>query len=148
MRLNARIGENERLQNFNYANLFGPIFICSCCSRKLYENAVAKITSDFREKVNSKKEDFISFCIKEEIMIYLTYNGSTDKSGSYICSACKEAMLQGKIPSMAEINGLQLMPIKEACKLTELENNLIAQNINFQYIFCLKNQDGLLQRSK
>ena len=28
--------------------------------------------------------------------------------------------------------------IEEGCDLTELENNLIAQNINFQYIFSLK----------
>ena len=39
---------------------------------------------------------------------------------------------------MALVNGLQLSPIEEDCHLTELENNLIAQNINFQYIFCLK----------
>jgi hypothetical protein len=39
---------------------------------------------------------------------------------------------------MATINGLQLAPIDSNFHLTELENNLIAQNINFQYIFCLK----------
>ena len=138
MQLNAKIGENERIRKFHYENLFGPIFICSCCSRKLYENAVTKITSDFRGKVDSKRKDFFSFCIKKEIQINLTFNGSNEKTGSYICSTCKEAMLQGKVPSMAEINGLKLTPIKEACNLTELENNLIAQNINFQYIFCLK----------
>ena len=47
-------------------------------------------------------------------------------------------MMRGKIPAMATMNGLQLAPIDENLKLTELENNLIAQNINFQYIFCLK----------
>ena len=36
--------------------------------------------------------------------------------------------------------------IEEGCDLTELENNLIAQNINFQYIFSLK--DGQQQRNK
>ena len=46
--------------------------------------------------------------------------------------------MKGKVPSMATINGLQLEHIDESCQLTELENNLIAQNINFQYIFCLK----------
>ena len=46
--------------------------------------------------------------------------------------------MRGKIPSMATINGLQLAPIDENLQLTELENNLIAQNINFQYIFSLK----------
>ena len=44
-------------------------------------------------------------------------------------------MMNGKIPSMAEINGLQLVKIPENYYLTELENNLIALNINFQFIF-------------
>ena len=47
-------------------------------------------------------------------------------------------MMRGKIPSMATINGLRVAPIDTNLQLTELENNLIAQNINFQYIFCLK----------
>ena len=47
-------------------------------------------------------------------------------------------MLAGKIPSMAAVNGLMLTPIKQDCILTEFENNLIALNINFQYIFCLR----------
>ena len=36
--------EEERIRRFNYANLFGPIFICSCCYRRLFENGVTKIT--------------------------------------------------------------------------------------------------------
>ena len=46
--------------------------------------------------------------------------------------------MSNRMPAMAMVNGLQLSPIEEDCHLTELENNLIAQNINFQYIFCLK----------
>ena len=37
------------------------------------------------------------------------------------------------MPATAMVNGLQLSPKEEDCHLTELENNLIAQNINFQY---------------
>ena len=47
-------------------------------------------------------------------------------------------MKEGKIPSMSVANGLHLVNIEEDNHLTELENNLIAQNINFQYIFCLQ----------
>ena len=65
-------------------------------------------------------------------------NGNWDKTGSYICSTCKTTMLNGKIPSMATVNGLFLPPIEEQHLLTDLENNLIAQLLNFQYIFCLK----------
>ena len=41
------------------------------------------------------------------------------------------------MPSMSISNGLELVKLEKDCHLTELENNLIAQNINFQYIFSL-----------
>ena len=47
-------------------------------------------------------------------------------------------MLAGKMPAMAFVNGLMLTPIRQDCILTEFENNLIALNINFQYIFRLR----------
>ena len=45
-------------------------------------------------------------------------------------------MKSGKLPSMSVKNGLQLRVVDES--LTELENNLIALNINFQYIFLMQ----------
>ena len=39
---------------------------------------------------------------------------------------------------MATVNGLFLAPYENEFQLTELENNLIALIINFQYIYCLK----------
>ena len=68
----------------------------------------------------------------------IIFNGSTEKTGYYICHTCKTTMKTGKMPSMSIKNGLYLTKIMEGCLLTELENNLIAQNINFQYIYCLK----------
>jgi len=65
-------------------------------------------------------------------------NGKTDKSGAYICHTCRTAMLNGKLPAIARVNGLDLAPYTKEFHLTELENNLIALIINFQYIFCLK----------
>ena len=131
-------GQVERLMNFNKAVIFGPIFICSCCSRKLYENGVTKITSNFIDTVKQKKQGLYGTAIPEEILIEITLNGSSEKTGYYICHTCRLVMKAGKIPSMSVANGLQLVNIEEDCHLTELENNLIAQNINFQYIFCLQ----------
>ena len=123
---------------FHKAILFGPIFICNCCERRLFENGVKKITDNFKDKVNGKNPKFYDHCIRKEIFIDIELNGKCDKSGSYICSTCKDAMIKGKIPAMATINGLYLPVIDEQFHLTELENNMIAQIINFQYIFCLK----------
>ena len=132
------VDETTRLNNFNKAVLFGPIFICSCCKRKLYENGVTKINDEFKEKVNKKKSNLYMNSIPSSEFVNIVVNGKDDKSGIYICHTCKTTMLNGKIPSMSIMNELHLTNILEGGNLTELENNLIAQNINFQYIFCLK----------
>ena len=136
-RNNKAVDEVERRRNFSKATIFGPIFICSCCARMLFENGVTKITTKFKEAVNKKLPSFYSSCIAEEILVKVKFNCSTEKTGHYICHTCKTAMKNGKKPSMAVTNGLQLVKIEEGCDLTELENNLIALHINFQYIFCL-----------
>ena len=134
------IDKKKRHYNFKRAVLFGPIFICSCCTRRLFENAVTKITDRLKEKIDEKKQNFYNQIIPKgkEILVEIELNGNHDLSGYYICGTCKMAMMRGKIPSMATINGLRVAPIDANLQLTELENNLIAQNINFQYIFCLR----------
>ena len=132
------IDQQERLKNFNKAVLFGPIFICSSCSRKLYENGVMKISEKFKATVNEKKAGFYRTCIPKDKNISIMVNGKEEKTGSYICHICKSAMMMGKLPSMSVQNGLHLTKIEEGCHLTELENSLIALNINFQCIFCLQ----------
>ena len=128
-----------RIGNFNEAVLFGPIFICSCCSRKLFENGVTKITPKFKKACDEKNPKFYSSCIEKDILVPITFNGKSDRTGHYICHTCRTSMRRGKMPSMAVQNRLQLKEIDECCNLTELENNLIAQIINFQYIICLPN---------
>ncbi len=50
---------------------------------------------------------------------------------------------------MSVANGLHLHHMIENSQLTELENNIIAQNINLQYIFSLKkNPDGQQQENR
>ena len=36
--------DRQRIFNFKKSVMFGPIFICSCCHRRLFENGVSKIT--------------------------------------------------------------------------------------------------------
>ena len=130
--------ERARAYKFSRAVIFGPIFICSCCHRKLFENGVTKITEKFKAKLNEKKVPY-SLVIppEQEIEVNIILNGSSELSGLYICHTCKSNLLNGKMPSMAVQNGLQLTEIPDDCQLTELENNLIAQMINFQYIYQL-----------
>jgi hypothetical protein len=131
------IDETARINNFNRAVISGPIFVCSCCSRQLYENGVTRIRTNWKEKLELKKPGFFHYCIPKEEHIDILLNGDDALSGSYICITCKTSMMTGKVPAMATINGLYIYKVEEDCLLIELENNLIAQNINFQYIFCL-----------
>ena len=55
---------------------------------------------------------------------------------TYLCNSCKNALRDGKIPAMAVANGLQLNH-PDRPRLTELENNIIAHNINFQKMVLL-----------
>ena len=135
----AQINEWQRRNNFCRAVTFGPIFICSCCHRRLFENGVTKITEKFKEKLNGTKNVPYSTVIppEQERYVRIVLDGSSTLSGFYICHTCKGSLLKGKLPAMAVQNGLQLTKLDDDCQLTELENNLIAQVINFQYIYQL-----------
>ena len=137
IKISNETDEARRRSNFSKAIIFGPIFICACCSRKLFEKGVSKITQQIKDKINAKNADLYDDIIDEQNFINIKFNSKTDKSGLYLCHTCKGAMERGKMPAMAAKNGLDLIEIEEDLKLTEMENNLIAQNINFQYIYCL-----------
>ena len=134
-----KIDATARRKNFSRAVIFGPIFTCSCCHRQLFENGVTKITDRLKEKVNKKVPYSSIIPESQEVEVKITFNGSTSLSGCYICHTCKKSILSGKLPAMAVQNGLHLIKLDDDMKLTELENNLIAQMINFQYIYQLPN---------
>ena len=135
---NEQVDELTRRKNFTRCTIFGPIFTCSCCHRTLFENGVTKITNDFKEKLAQRKVPYSKVIPqKQEIQVDIELDGNTSLSGIYICLTCKRTLLRGKMPAMAVQNGLHLPPLPDEYRLTELENNLIAQNINFQYIFHL-----------
>ena len=128
----ANCGRLERLRKFRHAIKYGAIFVCSSCHQRLFENGVTLITNKFAEDVEGKKPGLFKDCITEEEQFI------KKKSGSYICHTCKVTMKKGKMPCMSVKNGLLLMKLAHpSMKLSEIENNLIAQNILFQKIFLL-----------
>ena len=64
-------------------------------------------------------------------------NFKSPDGNNYICKTCREALSAGRMPALAVANGLEITDIEEGYELTELENNLIAQNINFQKMIIL-----------
>ena len=121
---------SKRLLNFKRRVQYGPIFICSCCHQKLFENQVEVITDEIRDKIDNADPGIRVECMEEEIKIDL---GGDYKS--YMCSSCKWYLVRGKMPKLCTKNGLGIDKIEDGdLKLTELENNLIARNIIFQKI--------------
>ena len=62
-RYKLSVDQVERRRNFSKAVIFGPIFICSCCERMLYESGVTKITAKFKEKLFKQNPKFYCSCI-------------------------------------------------------------------------------------
>ena len=143
-----------RRRNFQIAMLRGPEYVCSCCHRSLFRKSVTAVTDNIREKIKAAKSKQRSsdksyseqnYFKKEpddsnSENIYLClekYEMKSVDSKCYLCSTCKAALLMGRMPAMAVANGLQLNNAPDRPDLTELENNLIAHNINFQKIVLL-----------
>ena len=111
--------------------MYNAIFICSCCHRKLFFSNVTKLTQNLKGKIDSKKKDLLEHSITEEIEIEI--NGVLS---SYLCHACKQHLMKGKLPPMSVKNGLLVHEHKDPeLQLTELEANLISKNIVFMKIF-------------
>ena len=99
---------------------------------------MTKVTDALKNTLSDKKVPYsVVIPQKQEVKVNITLDGSTSLSGIYICHTCKKSLLGGRLPAMAVQNGLHLPKLPDDCKLTELENNLIAQIINFQYIYKL-----------
>ena len=116
-----------RRKKFQDKVFIGPIYVCSCCSRMLYNNSVSQVTNHLKTKIQEKLEELIT-CLKG-------YQSPDTKV--YICHTCKIALSAGRMPALAVENGLDITDLEPKFKLTELENNLIAQNINFQKMILL-----------
>ena len=73
---NKNISACKRLQNFRRRVQFGPIFICSCCHQKLFDNQVEEITDGIREKIDKADPGIREECIDEELQVDLGRNAA------------------------------------------------------------------------
>ena len=46
------ITAKKRIQNFKKKVQFGPIFVCSCCHQKLFQNQVQELTDKLKEEID------------------------------------------------------------------------------------------------
>ena len=138
----------ERLRRFKQAIRFGPIFVCRCCERKLFEKQVVEVGMDaFKTTVNELEPGLFDKCINtfSNIKFSTLFCESADQVASsdigkrnFLCKSCKLSMERGKMPKMCSNNGLKVDVLpKPDLRLSELENNLIALNIVFQKLHFL-----------
>ena len=135
------VDASKRLQKFNNANRFGPVFVCSCCHQKLYESDVEALTEEIEVTIKEKTPGLFEKCIPDPArtkpQIIIKENGKTVPGilpEYYICKSCKRSLLSGKIPKLSSTNNLQVDDIPPGMELSELEANMIAKSLIFQKI--------------
>ena len=142
--LRKKNSELGRLNKFRAATRYGPIFICSSCEQKMFENGVARMDKSLEDKIRSKNLETFNKVFDNgfiEIKVNTSEEGKTqyNEPKVYLCSTCKTHLVRGRIPPMSRANNLDLVSLgnDSDLNLTELENNLIAKRILFQKIYQL-----------
>jgi len=115
-------------QNFQTAMQDGPSYVCTVCHRLMYKCSVKHISA---ESLETRYKRTARSVLAEVFQCHENY-------GSFVCNTCDCALLHGKIPAQAKINGLQLDTVPEELRyLTPLERQLISTRIPFMKIVSL-----------
>ena len=137
---NAR-SELERLKRFQNSVRFGPIFTCSSCMQNMFRDGVVELTEKLEDMIKEKSFELYRNVLQNKVVISLHIKKAgqeIEDKKTYVCKTCRIALLKGKLPSMSTANNLHLIELKDKeLKLTEIENNLIAQRILFQKVYQL-----------
>ena len=105
--------ELKRLLNFRNSTRYGPIFICSSCDQKMFQNGVLKLSEELEEIIQNKNIDVYNKALGENIKtLEIKTNNASDYS-AYLCFTCKKHLIQGKIPPMSHANNLSLVPLND-----------------------------------
>ena len=99
-----KVNADERFRRYRRAIMFGPIFVCRCCKRKLFEHQVIKVDmTNFREIVETNTPGLFSRCIQSHSepdgnehqtgMVVTSYD--IDKM-NFVCKGCKGSMQRGQ----------------------------------------------------
>ena len=136
--------ELDRLLRFQQETRYGPIFVCSSCDQKMFQNNVCGMEKSMLEKLqqrNIETFDKVQAGNLQKIQICTQEIGKELRETNipYICFTCKKHLNQGKVPPMSRANGLELVDLKDNpdLNLSELENNLISKRLLFQKIYQL-----------
>ena len=109
------------LKNFFREIQRGPIFPCISCMRCLPSRSVTKLSDKFYQKL-CEKDVAKYLCRERKFQI-------DDKW--HLCSTCYSHLNAGNLPSQCQENGLQLAPVPDCLKVSDVGNQLLAKNLVF-----------------
>ena len=116
----SNVTADKRLLNFRKRIQYGPIFVCSSCHQKLFENQVEHITEEIRNMIDNADPGIRAESMEEEIIMDLGINADDSKiEFSFLCKSCKWYLIRGKRPKFCTKNGLIIDVIDEKLKLSE-----------------------------
>ena len=132
----------DRFMAFKKDTKDGPIYICLCCDRAMFKAGVeildkAAVVKLFQKCPANIIHQATSFKIRKPSKL------SRNLNKKILCKNCFTSLKNKKCPRMSASNGLNLDPIPEELKLTDLEMQLIAKNLLFIKIFKMK-KSGML----
>ena len=134
----------KRQEKFFQTVKYGPIFICICCHRKLFETGVKEI-KDMR--VFIEELDMIRECLFDDVIGSESLRSDFFVMNSYfVCLTCDKYIKRGKLPPMSNQNKLSVFDehhpkymkkYEYLRKMSEMESCMIAKNLLFMKVFPL-----------
>ena len=118
----------------------GPVFVCSCCERLLFESQALHC-----KKEKYKNQELANKCIRDRYLHTCTDDCKVPcvwidigRGQSWICSNCDNKLKRGVLPPECVLNNLAGDPIPpELACLNSIEQHLIAKNIPFMKMVAL-----------
>ena len=134
----ARCGSApQRINKFKSETMYGPIFICCCCHRRLFKKTVAQFNDKIKQSIAKEAPGILERCIYTNSKIPELLLVDIGKGPqAWLCHTCKTYLKQDRMPPMCSRNNLQIDE-HDLSPLSELEASLISPNILYMKITAL-----------
>ncbi|XP_071952879.1 uncharacterized protein [Antedon mediterranea] len=124
------------LENFRELISRGPEYVCCVCFKMLFQRQVMKCTKAKYKNKTCIDEKYVHSCNSK--CIKPCQLNKSPRGHLWICFTCHKKLLNGKVPSEANSNNLELHEIPHELKsLNNLEQHLIGLNIPFMKLMNL-----------
>ncbi|KAK3083914.1 hypothetical protein FSP39_005261 [Pinctada imbricata] len=128
------------IRQFRFEAKKGPIYVCACCHRLLFDYQVNHCEPETYCEKNAEAGLIAKGCISDKYKHVCTKacNDNCKEGTMWICKTCHKKLLNGKVPAESFANGLLLEDVPECLAiLNRLEKHLVAKHISFMKIMTL-----------